>query len=737
MNALKKVTNEAVRGYKSRKHGMIWAQISVLTCVLPALAGGSAAHGREGSRGQSQLEVTNAIAMTRLADNLYFNGEPAAGRVASFSPDGKRFVVVLRRGHLEKNTNEFSLYVFDTADARGERRPEPALTMSSSSNRDAIHDLEWLDDNQTVAFVGERQNEQAQVYTFNFATGQLRNQTEHPTSVTSFDISRDGRVILYAAELPTRRQDSSRAVEWEGLAITGQSLPSLLAGDCFESIEQGLFVKRDGVRSIELKMDDTILDRSPLKISPDGKHALVGAYARNYPQSWNGYQGQYIRKLLTSESRRAEASYLRLKRYWLMDLSSGSASPLIDTPMTTFSPAVWSADGASIFLRAMRVPLRSAAGGTTAETEIYDIQVDVTSRAWRVIDKDQWPRSNQRKAEIEVSLDEDINAPPKIYVSGRDVPGRKLLLDLNPDFADLPLGRVETMEWKVFGVTLLGGLYLPANYRAGVRYPLVVQTHGYDSTRFAMDGRNEWSSGFAARALASKGFLVLQTYAFKDAKGYQEVGSNRHLGLTEEQAFKRFNALAYEKAVDHLNALGLIDSHRVGISGFSRTVCFVAYALTHSKTKFAAAILTDGIDCGYFGYVSYPSGSWDLERLNGGRSPFLRGGVRDWSIEAPSFNLDKVTAPVRLVALGRESILQQWEWYVGLTGLGKAVDFVEIPDAAHLLQKPSDRRIAEEGIVDWFCFWLKGEEDADPRKRAQFERWRRLRNESKSSVHSY
>jgi hypothetical protein len=29
--------------------------------------------------------------------------------------------------------------------------------------------------------------------------------------------------------------------------------------------------------------------------------------------------------------------------------------------------------------------------------------------------------------------------------------------------------------------------------------------------------------------------------------------------------------------------------------------------------------------------------------------------------------------------------------------------------------------------VDWFCFWLKGEEDPGPAKAEQYARWRELR----------
>jgi hypothetical protein len=30
--------------------------------------------------------------------------------------------------------------------------------------------------------------------------------------------------------------------------------------------------------------------------------------------------------------------------------------------------------------------------------------------------------------------------------------------------------------------------------------------------------------------------------------------------------------------------------------------------------------------------------------------------------------------------------------------------------------------------VDWFCFWLLGEHDEDPKKRGQYERWLEMRD---------
>jgi len=36
--------------------------------------------------------------------------------------------------------------------------------------------------------------------------------------------------------------------------------------------------------------------------------------------------------------------------------------------------------------------------------------------------------------------------------------------------------------------------------------------------------------------------------------------------------------------------------------------------------------------------------------------------------------------------------------------------------------------VSQQGNVDWFCFWLKGEEDPDPTKAEQYKRWRELRS---------
>jgi hypothetical protein len=61
--------------------------------------------------------------------------------------------------------------------------------------------------------------------------------------------------------------------------------------------------------------------------------------------------------------------------------------------------------------------------------------------------------------------------------------------------------------------------------------------------------------------------------------------------------------------------------------------------------------------------------------------------------------------------------------------LGKPIDLIYFPFGDHLLQKPLERLASQQGNVDWFRFWLKGEEDSDPSKRDQYALWRQMRQQ--------
>ncbi len=184
-----------------------------------------------------------------------------------------------------------------------------------------------------------------------------------------------------------------------------------------------------------------------------------------------------------------------------------------------------------------------------------------------------------------------------------------------------------------------------------------------------------------------------------------------------------------EGAIDHLDSLGLIDRSKVGLQGFSRTCYHVLYFLTHSRYPIASATLDDGVDLSYMQHLWFGTvdGVSFAEAINGGE-PF-GASLRNWVERAPGFNLDRVTAPLLLTARRTGGLLSEWEPYAGLVLQGKPAELVYLPDDEHIVRRPWIRLTSQQGAVDWWRFWLQGEEDADPTKAERYARWHELRGQ--------
>ncbi|HET8925253.1 MAG TPA: prolyl oligopeptidase family serine peptidase [Candidatus Acidoferrum sp.] len=705
----------------------LWTRLSRLLipstlCVLGALP----ASGQDNSgQGKRSITVSDAIEMTRVGEPDLFSESESKERVARFSPDGRQFVLVLKKGNVERNINEYSLLLFQTGEAFHSPKPIVLLTMSSSSNRDALHGVKWLNDNETLAFVGEKSGEPSQVYTFNIRTEVLTRRTNHPTAINHYDITSDGQEIVFAAD----PQPSTIAGKVKGhedvIVVADQGLSDLLAGDCPKpSWQNKLFLQKSNESPTFIPVDDAIYHSNPVSISPGGRYALIAVYVRDVPTEWGAYKDEDIQRGLFSGSRR-KGQLTGWKRYLLLDTKTEALTPLLNTPMPAPRPFVWGPDGHSVFMKSY-LPLNVV---DPAEKEVRSrnelpAEVTLTNRQVRRITPEEWEKARAVKAntQIDVTLVQDVNQPPRVFVSGPRTQQKTLLFDPNPQFAALEFGEVEAVQWKATdGVRWNGVLFLPPAYAPGKRYPLVIQTHGVDGPgEFSMDGRSEWSSAFAARPLAARGFIVLgvgmpqtQDYAMLKRDGLSPRGSLHHMSKIEG-------------AIDYLDQRGMIDRNRVGINGFSITVLDVSYTLTHSKYSFAAANLVDGIDGGYLQYLLFPGSDADFDQYNGG--PPFGEGLKLWLANSSGFNLDKVHTPVRLLALqDREGLLEMWQWFAGLRNLGKPVDFTWVPDADHFVVTPRQKMVAQQGLVDWFCYWLKNEEDPDTSKRKQYERWEELR----------
>jgi len=306
-----------------------------------------------------------------------------------------------------------------------------------------------------------------------------------------------------------------------------------------------------------------------------------------------------------------------------------------------------------------------------------------------------------------------MNHPPVLIATDKQGKASRIVWNPNPQLKDIQLGEVSVLKWKDRnGHDWIGGLYKPPDYIKGKRYPLVIQTHGFAEREFQPSGA--YTSGFAAQELAAVGVMVLQV-------------EDCDIVLHEEGACQ---VAGYEAAVQLLAAEGLVDPDRVGLIGFSHTCYFVMDALTTSTLRFKAATITDGPNYGYLQYLTMVDweGNSFLHQADAaiGPSPF-GAGLTQWLNRSPEFNMDKVETPLQVVALGRTRVLWMWEPYAVLHYLNKPVDLIVLSSDQHELTNPEARMASQGGAVDWFRFWLKGEEDPDMAKTEQYKRWRELR----------
>jgi len=597
--------------------------------------------------------------------------------------------------------------------------------------------------------------------------------THHPTPVVSYDLGRKGSEIVYeAAPAPIRFVDSEE-VRRNGLVISTQDLEDLLPPQEDERDEprtdRQLFIQSEGARAHRIPSPDYLTEYLPLSLSPNGRYAVLAVYLGDVPKSWAAYQEPVLRRYIVDQRKAGTLS--NIQQYMLLDVRAGKLTPLVDAPKAWLDEGVrWSADSRSVVVSGVYLPptgeiygFPSAPKGQERLQHPFVVEVNLADRAIHVVAGANWrvyrwdttrnritllpgyraPQSRttlfkkrgadwvptapaESEADVEssisVTLEEDMNTPPRLFVTDRNRGEKSLLLDLNPQFRSLEFARVEAVKWKATdGHEVSGGLYFPPSYQPGQRYPLVIQTHGFRKDRFWMNG--PWNSAFAAQPLASEGILVLQV------GDSTETGDDHNLVNTPLEGPRRM--AAFEGAIDDLDEKGLIDRSRVGIIGFSRTVFHAEYTLTHSTYRFRAATFADGFEGGYLSYLLWRTA--DYEGVNGGIP--VGDGLNTWIKNSPAFRIENVTAPVRLEYYGSTAFLGGWQWFSVSSLLGKPVDFVWIPHGTHLLIKPSERLVSQQGNVDWFRFWLGDDHNCGAESRETCIRWNELASRANLQGH--
>ena len=344
-----------------------------------------------------------------------------------------------------------------------------------------------------------------------------------------------------------------------------------------------------------------------------------------------------------------------------------------------------------------------------------------TDRVERVAVEDAlYTACTPSRAEL-ICLQETPISPGRIIAFDPASGRRRVIFDPNPELAGGFKGSVERVTWTDRnGLSNYGRIILPPAYTGDRPLPLVVVQ--YRPRGFQRGGVGDEVPIFP---LANAGFAV---FHFNRP---DPIDTNRTLRSTDaymrsamtDWKDERDTLVSLETAVRQLIGRGIVDEKRIGISGLSAGSQTTQFGLIHSSLFAAAAMGTCCKDPLTWMVTAGPrlraqQQRWGLEPLSSENAP-------QWRAVSLAMNVDRIRTPILLQ-------LPEWEYRVALETVTafrahrRPIDVIVFPAEFHVKVQPAHRLAVYQRNMDWFDFWLRGRERAEPDAQAQYRRWREL-----------
>lgn len=268
----------------------------------------------------------------------------------------------------------------------------------------------------------------------------------------------------------------------------------------------------------------------------------------------------------------------------------------------------------------------------------------------------------------------------------------------NDRLSEMTLGKAE--DWNFTnsaGTEIKGSCYLPPNFDASKKYPMIVYYYGGTSPT-----SRTFEGPYPAHVFASQGYVVYIIQP-SGATGFGQKFAALHVNAWGKRTAEDIIEGVKQFVKEH----PYVNDKKIGCVGASYGGFMTMYLQTRTDI-FAAAVSHAGISSissywgeGYWGYTyssgasahSYPWNNPDL-----------------YVKQSPLFSADKVHTPILFthgtvdtnVPIG-ESI----QMYTALKILGRPAEFIQVKDENHGVMNYKRRVEWNNSIMAWFAKWLK------------------------------
>lgn len=267
-------------------------------------------------------------------------------------------------------------------------------------------------------------------------------------------------------------------------------------------------------------------------------------------------------------------------------------------------------------------------------------------------------------------------------------------------YKDVAIGTCHDWNFKSSrGDSIHGFYYLPANFDASKKYPLIVYYYGGCTPSNKLLEIN-----YPYQVFASLGYVVYVVQP-SGALGFGQEFAARHTSTWGDMSSDDI----IEGTQNFCKAHEFINTEKIGCIGASYGGFMTQYLQTKTDL-FAAAISHAGISNitsywggGYWGYtygevaqyLNYPWNNPDL-----------------YTKHSPLFNADKIQTPLLLIHGTVDTNVPPFEsqqLYTALRILGKEVEYIQVNGEDHVITNWQKRLEWQNAIFAWFAKYLKEE----------------------------
>ena len=387
-----------------------------------------------------------------------------------------------------------------------------------------------------------------------------------------------------------------------------------------------------------------------------------------------------------------EGNTMNINEVWVAPVSGGPGKNLTPALDRDVFRSIWMPDGKSLLLGGLdgnrtSLWLQPLKGGAARKLSLGSISpnwsfwVDVAvSRTGRI-----------------AFIGTDPGQPAELFYMASATAPPKRLTDFHHDVKALQLGKAQTLTWKSDGVVNDGELTYPANYVPGKTYPLVLVIHG-GPTAASTATFSSLSQLFAGR-----GYFVFEP----NYRGSDNLGNAYKAAIYKDAgAGPGRDVMA---GLAQLKRSGLVDTTRIGVSGWSYGGYMTVWLLGHYPTTWKAAVagaaVTDWLD-------QYNLGDSNVQRAAAlGPSPWLsEDNARSYREQSPITEAGRIRTPTLILANTgdpRVPITQSYKLYHALQDNKVTTKFIAWPVAAHNASDPVRQRERNRFWLEWMDTYLQ------------------------------